>query len=753
MSEEVNEIKLKVARASPEDAGQAIIRIDARAASSIGVGLTDIVEIEGTRVTAAAVERTYPADVGRGIISMDGLIRKNAGTSIGETVKVRKVIPKEAKKVVIALAQAIPQHIPLAFRISKGWPLRKGDIISPIPRRHEANPFQLAGSFAGAPAFGSVTDIKFIVASTDPAGTVLLTEDTEIELKREVVEVKDERLSDVTYEDIGGLRDAISKVREMIELPLKHPELFERLGVEPPKGVLLFGPPGTGKTLLAKAVANESSAYFKVINGPEIVSKWYGESEKKLREIFEEAQKNAPAIVFIDELDAIAPKREEVTGEVERRMVAQLLSVMDGLQARGQVVVIGATNREDSIDAALRRPGRFDREIEIGVPDRKGRKEILMIHTRRMPLDKDVKLDKIADVTYGYVGADLEALTKEAAMATLRRALPSLRLDDEKESIPPEVIEKLIVTKKDFENAMMVVEPSGMREVLVEVPQVKWEDVGNLKMAKQELQEAVEWPLKKPQGFKRLGIKPPKGVLLFGPPGTGKTMLAKAVANESDANFISIKGPELISKWVGESEKRIRGIFKRAKQVAPTVVFFDELDSIARRRGTGTGTKVYESVVDQLLTELDGLEDLEGVVVIGATNRPDIIDPALLRPGRFDRHILVEVPDKEGREKIFKIHTKDMPLAKGIKLAKLAEMTDGYVGADIEALCREAAIRALRKDMKAKEVNLKHFEEAMTGLRPTMTKETVAAYKDILKEFKKSSPRKYDEKEEIRYLG
>jgi len=754
----VEEIEIRVAKAMPEDAEKGIIRLDSMTTKKLGVAVGDIVEIEGKKITAAIIERAYPSDVGLELIRMDGLIRKNADTSIGETVKVRTADVKEAKKVMLAPAQSGIQVQIVGGGIERmilGRPVVKGDIISPVQRRGRQNigdMFSMIEESFGTPFFGGFADIKFVVASTSPKGVVVVTERTEIEISPQAMEVSEERVPDVTYEDIGGLKEEISKVREMIELPLKHPEIFERLGVEPPKGVLLYGPPGTGKTLLAKAVANETGANFILINGPEIMSKWYGESEKKIRELFENAQKDAPTIIFFDELDAIAPKREEVHGEVERRVVAQLLSEMDGLQARGQVIVIGATNRQDALDPALRRPGRFDREIMIGVPGRDGRKEVLQIHTRRMPLDKDVKLDEIAELTYGYVGADLAALTKEAAMATIRRLLPELGVIEEQGKIPQEVLEKLIVVNSDFEEARRLVEPSAMREVLVQIPNVKWDDIGGLEKAKEELIETVEWPLTKPEAFKRLGIDPPKGVLLFGPPGTGKTLLAKAVANESNANFISVKGPELISKWVGESEKAVRSIFKRARQVAPAIVFFDELDSIAPKRGSEMGAKVGERIVDQLLTEMDGLEELTGVVVIGATNRPDIIDQGLLRPGRFDRHILTGVPDREGRLKIFGIHTKGMPLAKDVKLEKLADKTEGYVGADIEALCREAAINALRVDEKAKEVTMKNFEGAFESVSPTMNDETVKIYEGILNEFRKTSTKKMD-KDVTRYLG
>ncbi|MGZ7049728.1 MAG: CDC48 family AAA ATPase, partial [Methanobacterium sp.] len=543
---------------------------------------------------------------------------------------------------------------------------------------------------------------------------------TDVEIQQETVDVSKlegvKTFVDVTYEDIGGLKEEVKKVREMIEIPLKRPELFERLGISPPKGVLMHGPPGTGKTLLAKAVANESDSYFITINGPEIMSKYVGGSEERLREIFEEAEENAPSIVFIDEIDAIAPKREEVTGEVERRTVAQLLTLMDGLKARGQVMVIGATNRVDALDPAIRRPGRLDREIEIGVPDKDGRKEVLQIHTRGMPMEEDVDLDEISEVTYGFVGADLESLAKEAAMRVLRRILPEIKSDEEE--IPKEVLQKIIVKKSDFKEALKEIQPSALREVLVQVPDIKWGDIGGLENAKQELQEAVEWPLKYPENFEKFGVRPPKGVLIYGPPGTGKTLLAKAVANESDSNFIAVKGPELLSKWVGESEKGVREIFRKARQTAPTVIFFDEIDSIASTRGGGaTDSGVTQRVVNQLLTEIDGMEELQDVAVIAATNRVDILDPALIRAGRFDRHIKVEEPDADARLAIFKVHTKDMPLAADVDLDYLAKNTEGYSGADIEAVCREAVMLTLRGNIDAVEVEMKNFKKAMKKVK------------------------------------
>ena len=563
-------------------------------------------------------------------------------------------------------------------------------------------------------------EIKFAVVSTSPKDIVIVGPNTEVQLHESPIDVSKlegvGNLVDVSYEDIGGLKDEVKKVREMIEIPLKRPELFEKLGIAPPKGVLMHGPPGTGKTLLAKAVASESDAHFIAINGPEIMSKYVGGSEENLREYFEEAEENSPSIIFIDELDAIAPKREETNGETERRTVAQLLTLMDGLKSRGQVVVIGATNRPDSLDPALRRPGRFDREIEIGVPDSEERKEVLEIHTRNMPLADDVDLDKIANTTHGFVGADLESLCKEAAMRVVRRILPEIQNDEE---IPKEVMEKIVITGEDFKNAQKEIQPSALREVLVQIPDIKWDDVGGLEDVKQELKEAVEWPLKHPETFQRLGIRPPKGTLLYGIPGTGKTLLAKAVASESEANFISVKGPELLSKWVGESEKGVREVFRKAKQAAPTVIFFDEIDAIASTRsGNDTDSGVTKRVVNQLLTEMDGLEELEDVAIIAATNRPDILDAGLMRPGRFDRHIQVSEPDEEARLSIFEVHTKDMPLADDVDLKKLAKNTEGYVGADIESVCREAAMLTLRNDLESKEIPYKYFKEAIEKVKP-----------------------------------
>jgi len=763
MDKKEGELELKVAKAMPEDAEKGIIRIDAKSMQAIGIGVGDIAELEGKRKTVAVAAKAYPSDVGLGVIRMDGLERKNSEAGIGETLILRKAEVKEAEKVVLAPAQKGIQIQMLGGGLEKslmGRPIMKGDLISPLraSRQRVRDPFQdifssMLGETGFSPLFG-FPGLKFVVVSTKPKeGAVIITDRTEIEVNPQAVELKEmENIPTVTYEDIGGLGDAISKVREMIELPLKHPELFDKLGVAPPKGVLLFGPPGTGKTLLAKAVATETNANFISINGPEIMSKWYGESEKHIRELFENAEKEAPSIIFIDEIDAIAPKREEVSGEVERRVVAQLLAQMDGLKSRGKVVVIAATNRVDALDPALRRGGRFDREIEIGVPDRQGRKEVLQIHTRAMPLSRDVNLNKLADITYGYVGADLEAICKEAAMSALRRVLPKLNLDEEKEILPPEVMESLRITNGDFKNGLKNVSPSAMREVLVEIPNTAWSDVGGLEGVKQQLKEAVEWPLKNPQAFKRLGIRPPRGILLYGPPGTGKTLLAKAVAHESSANFILVRGPELLSKWVGESERGVRKIFKKARQVAPCIVFFDEIDSLAPRRGMDTGSHVTETVVNQLLTEMDGLEELENVVVLAATNRPDIMDPGLLRPGRFDRHVLTGIPDREGRLKILQVHTKGMPISKDVSITKLADLTENFVGADIEALCREAAMLALRESLKSKEVRMKHFKNALEGISPTMTDDMRTIYDRILKSFKKSHGMKI-KKDDLRYVG
>ncbi|RLF93646.1 hypothetical protein DRN45_01790 [Thermococci archaeon] len=733
------EVQLKVAGARQEDVGRGVVRIDKKFQRKINVVQGDVVEIIGNRETAALVIDAYPDDIGLDIIRMDGLIRKNAKTTMGEFVKVKKADVKPAKNVALAPTQRgmrIMISGNVVSRNLRGRVLKKGDVISLISQRKD--PFtesifsDLFDVISGSP-FG-LGEIRFVVVNTSPSGVVQMTNLTKVDVLPEAVEIKEMEMPTVTYEDIGGLKREIQKVREMIELPLKHPELFDRLGIEPPKGVLLYGPPGTGKTLIAKAVASESNAHFISINGPEIMSKFYGQSEENLRKIFDDAEKNAPSIIFIDEVDAIAPKREEVTGEVERRVVAQLLALMDGLKTRGKVIVISATNRPEALDPALRRPGRFDREVEIGVATKSGRKEILQIHTRGMPLE-NVDLDHLASITYGFVGADLEALCKEAAMNSLRRILPEINLEEEK--IPSEILEKIRVTKNDFEESLKAIEPSAMREVFVQTPNVKWKDIGGLKKVKEELKESVEWPLKYPERFKKMGIRPPKGIFLYGPPGCGKTLLAKAVACESEANFISVKGPEILSKWVGESEKAVRKIFRKARQVSPSIIFFDEIDSIASIRGEEIGSRVGERVVDQLLTEMDGLEELSNVIVIGATNRPDIVDPGFLRPGRFDRKILVPAPDKKAKLEILKVHTKNMPLAKDVDLKYLAERTENFSGADLEGLVREAAMTALREDENIKEVSMRHFKKALEEITPSIDRETIRSYE--LPKVKKST--------------
>jgi len=647
-----NSLSLKVLEAYTRDVGRGVARIDYDSMDTLNASTGDVIEIKGKRRTVAKCLPLYPSDEGKGIIRIDGLGRNNSGIAIGDTIAVRKIKAVAAEKVVVAPLEAIP----------------------PIDERYLADALEsvplIKGDNVMVPYFGGRLTFQ-VIGVTPAADAVLVTQKTVFHIAEKGETLRG--VPQVTYEDIGGIADEIKKVREMIELPLRHPEIFEKLGIEAPKGVLLYGPPGTGKTLLAKAVANESNAHFISISGPEIMSKFYGESEARLREIFKEAREKSPSIIFVDEIDSIAPKREEVTGEVERRVVSQMLSLMDGLEARGKVIVIAATNRPNAIDPALRRPGRFDREIEIKVPDKKGRKDILAIHTRNMPLADDVDLDKCAAVSHGYVGADLEYLCKEAAMKCLRRLLPELNLEDEK--IPPETLEKLIVNGEDYQKALREVTPSGMREVFIENPDVKWDDVGGLVEVKRELQEAVEWPMKYPMLYEKLGHKMPRGILLHGPSGTGKTLLAKAVATESEANFVSVRGPELLSKWVGESERGIREIFRRARQASPCVIFFDEIDSIAPIRGAGGETAVTERVVSQLLTELDGMENMRGVVVLAATNRPDMIDTALLRPGRFDKIIQIPLPDKESRKSILAINAKEIPIVNDPK-------SPGYV--DIE---------------------------------------------------------------------
>ncbi len=879
------QMKLRVGELTDrDDFGRGIARIDSNLLKQMGVKEGDIIELEGARKSAAVAIRAYPVDIGTPVIRIDGLVRKNCGTGIGETIIIRKASVREARKVVFTPAErGVFLHVSPSLLKQNLFmrPVSKGDIVAAIPafrRTSEMDedfgeePMEVMDifkEFFNLPRevfFPFGTDVKLIAVESEPSGTIQITDNTRVELLNEVdrrkipgfspaemrglheeaKEVKEIRqVPLVTYEDIGGIQDAVKKVREMIELPLRHPELFERLGVEPPKGVLLYGPPGTGKTLLAKAVANEAGAHFISLAGPEIMSKWYGQSEENLRKVFEEAQKNAPAIIFIDEIDAIAPKREEVTGEVERRVVSQLLTLMDGLKSRGKVIVLAATNRPNALDEALRRPGRFDREIDIGVPDKNGRKEILKIHTRNMPLSEDVNLEELAEKTYGYVGADLAALAREAAMSVIRRNMEEIKLKEEylpkitevskeynirnqkdllnaikavteklqksekdagkakpifKRGNPEEqenekhaeiknlsetlnaleIIKRLYVSMNDFNNAFLFVQPSAMREIMIEVPKVKWSDVGGLDDVKNALKEAVEWPLKNAESFKRLGIKPARGIMLYGPPGCGKTYIVKAVANEAGVNFIAVKGPEIMSKWVGESEENIRKIFRKAKQVSPAIIFFDEMDAIAPRRGLEAGTRVSEQIVSQILTEMSGIEDIEGVAVISATNRPDIIDPALLRPGRFDKLIYVPAPDLGTRKKIFEIHTRNVPITwetaeKGKKaegylkfsmnknvadkggtdmktkfIDNLAQKTEGYSGADIEAVVREAALEALRENMNAKEVNAKHFEEALKKIRPSITKDMFVLYQKAVEDLKKT---KLEEEERARYIG
>ncbi len=769
-------VTLKVKRAYDRDVGRKVARIPSVIFEELGLKQGDVILIKGEKETVAKALRLAPDDeyTNPNIIRMDGTLRQNAGVGIDEMVEVEKVEAKPATEVLLAPPEGeYPKEILDYSTEIKDFllntPVVQGDAVQTyIPYGYQ----YLA--------------VPFVVAKTKPAGPVLITEKTKVRISDKPVQA---HVSDVTYEDIGGLKKEIELIREMVELPLRHPEVFKRLGIEPPKGVLLYGPPGTGKTLLAKAVANEANAHFLSINGPEIVSKYYGQSEENLRKVFEEAQKNAPAIIFIDEIDAIAPKREETKGDVERRIVAQLLTLMDGLKSRGDVIVIGATNRPDDIDPALRRPGRFDREIEIGVPDREGRIEILKIHSRKMPLDvyydvvaikrvaerlaekdkeyepltkidsiekakelakklpeekrrkledalRDEMFGEIADLTVGYTGADLAALCKEAGMIALRRAIPDIKKAGES-PLPKEVLESLSVKYQDFIDALKRVEPSAMREVMVEVPKVRWDDIGGLENVKNEVREAIEWPLKYPELFKEAGIEPPRGILLYGPPGTGKTLIAKAVANEANANFIAIKGPEILSKWVGESEKAVRQIFRRAKLVAPSIVFFDEIDAIAPVRGSDTN-RVTERIVAQLLSEMDGVAEMKDVVVIATTNRPDLVDPALLRPGRLEKLIFVPPPDEEGRYEIFKVHTRGMKLADDVDLKELAKRTEGYTGADIAAVCREAGMAAIREAIKeGKEhidaVSMKHFEEALKKVKPSLTPDQIREYQELAK--------------------
>ncbi len=830
-------LTLKVAEAFQDDVNKGIVRIDSSFMHELGIRPGDIVEIEGARKTVAISDRAYPGDIGLKIIRMDGITRRNSKTGIGENVTVKKADVKEAKKVIIAPAHkgiSIQAHPSLFKNGLLGRVLVKGDIV-PLGGANRRRSAMGGSAFndifnmlnENMPGFG-FSDLKFVVADVSPKNEpVVISDQTEVVYDPEAKETVEEKVLEVTYEDIGGLSDEIKRIREMVEVPLKHPEIFEKLGIEPPKGVLLQGPPGTGKTLLAKAVANETASSFFLINGPEIMSKFYGQSEANIRKKFEEAEKNSPAIIFIDEIDAIAPKREETPGEVERRVVAQLLSLMDGLKTRGKVVVIAATNIPDAIDPALRRPGRFDREIEIGVPNKDGRLKVLKIHTRNNPfytkldalkestlieeeyktalklilensndmeevtpgnldecinkflkhnpenkkifenLDNQklknylkntsdnlevVNLHALAEKTHGFVGADLASLSREAAMEVLRRIIPDMDLSED-EQISQEMLEKLKITMNDFNEALKGVKPSAMREVYVDTPTVTWDDVGGLKDVKQELKEAIEWPVKNPMSFRNLGVKPPKGVLLYGPPGTGKTLIAKAVAREGGVNFIAVKGSELLSKYVNETPARVKKIFEKARQVSPTIIFFDEVDAIASNRHMGekAGEGPGMSAVQQLLVEMDGLEELNDVIVVAATNRPDLMDTALLRPGRFDRIVMVPVPDFETRENIFKVHTKNMPL-EGVDIKELAKMSEGYVGADIEAVCREAAMLALRDNLDTKIIPKKYFDKAFEKVRPSASKEIQDAYAELKNQF--SSARAKEMKaEKPHYFG
>jgi transitional endoplasmic reticulum ATPase len=720
-----NDISARVAEARARDVGRGIARIDPVIAEQLSLQPGDVVTIDGKQHTAALFWPGYPEDAGTGVIRIDGTIRRNAGAGIDDRVHVSRGTAQEATRINLAPTREL--------RIVSGEQYLSQILEGRVVTRRDTIELTVMGR-----------KIDLVVTGMSPSSeAVIITRQTTVNLSDTPAKETEAAAPRVTYEDIGGLGDAIKQVREMIELPLKYPELFEKIGVEAPKGVLLHGPPGTGKTLIAKAVANETNANFYTLSGPEIMSKYYGQSEENLRQIFNEATENAPSIVFIDEIDSIAPKRGEARGDVERRVVAQLLALMDGLKERGKVVVIGATNRINDLDEALRRPGRFDREIEIGIPDRAGRREILTIHTRGMPVDEEVNLDHFADVTHGYSGADIEALSKEAAMRALRRVLPDI--DFEEENIPADVLNRIQVTEDDFYEAFKAMSPSALREVLIEKPTITWNDIGGLNDAKQALREGVEWPLRYADVFRHMHADSPRGILLYGPPGTGKTMLAKAVANESEANFISVKGPEFLSKWVGESEKAVRETFRKARQAAPSVIFFDELDAITPTRGGIGDSQVTERVISQLLTELDGLEELRDVTVIAATNRPDIIDTALLRPGRFGRLIHVPTPGLEARRQIFRIHARGKPLADDVELDGLAERTDGYTGSDIAAVANEAVMFAIREyvaerddidpeELKQLTVEQRHFEQALDEVKPISRKE-LKRYQDIAAEF------------------
>ncbi len=732
--------KIQVANSRPEDSGRGLAHMPRTLMAALGITEGDVVEIVGKQATPARAVAPYQEDEGLDLLRIDGLQRANAGVGSGDFVEVRKVESKPATRVVFAPAQQNLRLQGSAQALKRTFfnrPLCQGDVVATAGQQRVTNMPPGVAQFMNAPAY-ALQEIRLAVVAASPKGVVHIDEHTEVELRPEYEEPREARRADVTYDDIGGMASTIDQLREMVELPLRYPELFERLGVEPPKGVLLHGPPGTGKTRLARAVANESDAQFFLINGPEIMGSAYGESEQRLREIFEEATKSAPSIVFIDEIDSIAPKRDRVQGEAEKRLVAQLLTLMDGLEARANLVIIAATNRPEAIDEALRRPGRFDREIVVGVPDERGRREILGIHTRGMPLGDKVDLNELARTTFGFVGADLAALTREAAIEAVRRIMPRLNLEER--TIPAEVLDTLSVTREDFLEALKRVQPSAMREVMVQAPTVRWEDVGGLDTAQMKLKEGVELPLKDPDAFRRLGIRPAKGFLLYGPPGTGKTLLAKAVAREAQANFIATKSSDLLSKWYGESEQQITRLFARARQVAPTVIFIDELDSLVPARGGGLGEpQVTERVVNTILAEMDGLEELQSVVVIGATNRPNLVDPALLRPGRFDELIYVGVPDKAGRRRILGIQTAKMPLAEDVDLDDVAARTDRFTGADLGDVVRRAGLIALRKSLGATQVDMAAFDEALTEARASVTPEMERDYEQIAAKLKQEA--------------
>ena len=732
--------KIQVANSRPEDSGRGLAHVPRALMAALGLVEGDVIEIIGKQSTPARAVQPYAEDEGLDVLRIDGLQRANAGVGSGDFVEVRKAESKPATRVVFAPAQ---QNLRLQGstnalkRTFYNRPLTAGNVVATAGHQRVGNMPPGVQQFMNAPAY-ALQEIRLLVVSAVPKGIVHIDENTEIELRPEYEEPQEARRADVTYDDIGGMGATIDQLREMVELPLRYPELFQRLGVDPPKGLLLYGPPGTGKTRLARAVANESDAQFFLINGPEIMGSAYGESEGRLRSIFEEATKNAPSIVFIDEIDSIAPKRGQVSGEAEKRLVAQLLTLMDGLEARANLVVIAATNRPEAIDEALRRPGRFDREIVVGVPDERGRREILGIHTRGMPLAEDVDLTELSRTTYGFVGADLAALTREAAIDAVRRIMPKLNLEER--TIPSEVLDQLSVTRDDFLEALKRVQPSAMREVMVEAPRVRWEDVGGLDDAQTRLKEGVELPLKDPAAFRRLGIRPAKGFLLYGPPGTGKTLLAKAVAREAEANFIATKSSDLLSKWYGESEQQIARLFQRARQVAPCVIFIDELDSLVPARGGGMGEpQVTERVVNTILAEMDGLEELQAVVVIGATNRPNLVDPALLRPGRFDELIYVGVPDLAGRRRILGIQTGRMPLGPDVDLDEVARKTERFTGADLEDVVRRAGLVALRRSLQSEQVTMADFEAALDDARASVTPEVERDYEQMASRLKQDA--------------